>query len=245
MSYAKVLSACMYGSQVIPVTVEADIQPGLPQFDVIGLPDKQIDEARSRVRTAIKNSGLPFPPGRVTVNLAPSNIPKHGTGLDLAIALSVLAAAGRSFLTTSYWVLGELALDGKVQSYQHLFPILLAALQRGVKGCVTPRLHDVRRNLVAIARLESLTLLEVVQALSSKKAPTVTGVTFEQLPSRPTHYLLDTIHGQVEVKRGLAIALAGGHNLCMEGPAGSGKTMLANAAVELLPPLTSYLLNCR
>jgi len=239
MSYATIFSACMHGSQVIPLQVETDIHPGLPQLSIIGLPDRQIDEARSRVRTAIRNSGFMFPSGRITVNLAPSNIPKYGSGLDLAIAVSILAAAGKKELQTPYWVLGQLSLDGFVQSYQHLFPILLAAQKQKVKGCITPSSDDGNLRIASAPRLEVCSIKDLVEKLTKRQSPAIQ-LWRDQSPTQrlESSFLLDTINGQSEAKRALAIALAGGHNLLMSGPAGAGKSLLAQAAVELLPNLT-------
>lgn len=237
MSYTHIASACLYGSVVVPVSIEVDIQPGLPQFTIIGLPDRQIEEAKLRVKTAIKNSGFPFPNGRLTINLAPSNIPKQGTGFDLGIALGILSATGKVTLPSG-WVMGELGLEGDVRSYQHLFPILVEAKRQKVGLCIVPCLVEAVTSLVPISRIEGSTLRELVLALENGMQ-TCSRPLKKLTPSKvPDCFRLDVVHGQLEAKRALAVALAGGHHLLLNGPAGVGKSMLAEAAAELLPDLS-------
>ena len=237
MSYAVVTSACMHGATVFPVAIEVDIQPGLPEFKIIGLPDKQIDEARTRVKTAMKNSGIGFPQGRVTINLSPSNIPKRGTGLDLGMALGIVSAMRKRVLVPEgCWALGELALNGELRLFRQFVPLLIEAARTRVLGCVLP--------LCRVSGLSNLGLLpmqdlkECVRCLEENQGlvypPKPRG---RREPAAKPAYSLDQIIGQTKAKRALLIALAGGHNLFLTGPRGVGKSMLAQAAVELLPDL--------
>ena len=237
--FACIFSACLVGSQVLPVRIEVDIQPGLPYFSIIGLADKRIDEARERVKSAIKNSGLSFPLGKVTVNLCPSDLPKHGTGLDLSIALGILIAGGSAPpVAKTVWVLGELSLDGKVQRVTSLLPVLFEMSRHSVEGCIMPTLNARDASVLPSCRalfVRSLTecLLQLSKPLEFPAHKTIAA------PKSNTarEYSIDHIQGQIEVKRLISIAIAGRHSLLLSGPPGTGKTLLAQAAYELVPPL--------
>jgi len=239
MSCAVVSSACLSGPRVVPVRIEVDIQPGLPLFTVIGLPDRRIGEAKERVRSAIKNSGFTFPLGKITVNLSPSSVPKQGTGLDLAIAVGVLAASGKCRVPEDgCWVLGELALDGVVRPCQPLLPLLVEALDHGIPGVIIPAVNsDEVAQVPECATFTAASLQELAGKLS-KRLFWKPGVSLPDLLPTRNEYFIDHIRGQAEAKRCLTIALAGGHHMLMTGPPGTGKTLLARAAGELLPFLT-------
>jgi magnesium chelatase family protein len=243
MSYASISSACIFGAVVYPVKIEVDIQPGLPQFQIIGLPDKQIEEAKERVRSALKNTGFGFSLGRITVNLSPSNIQKSGTGFDLGIALAILIAQNKlpSF-PDNMWVIGELSLDGRVIAIQQLPAFLVAAELQSVLGCITARPNRIEWfTQCPVYYLDNLGQLvneiskgNINQYLS---LPDASEQIFLSKPTKINEYYIDQIIGQELPKRALQISLAGWHNLWLSGPPGSGKSMLANAAISLLPKL--------
>lgn len=236
MSVVHLQTACVEGSRILPVTVEVDLHPGLPQFSIIGLPDKRIEEAKERVRAALKNSGFGFPLGRITVNLAPSAVRKQGTSFDLAIALGILLVEERVRVPEDTWFIGELSLSGSVQPCQQLIPILIEADRKRV-NCVIPASQKLISGLVAAPVLAVGSLKELVAHLEA-------GILFSEQsyqspsPVPPPNYLLDSLVGHAQVKRILTVSLAGHHNLMLTGPPGSGKSMLARAGAELLPPLS-------
>jgi magnesium chelatase family protein len=235
MNVVSILSACIDRGRVIEVVIEVDIHPGLPVFSIIGLPDKGLEEAKERIRSAIRNSGYRFPPGRITVNLSPSFIHKKGTGFDLAICLALLMRSGQVPLYKDRpWVLGELALDGSVRAIQQLMPILTCASQRNTKVLLSASQKDYAR-LVSLCSCFVSTVKECKAPLSFQRTIEVK----ESLLHVQTYaYAFDKVHDQPLAKRAVAIALAGQHTMLLTGPPGVGKTMLVQAAHELLPPLT-------
>jgi len=233
MSYAHVQTACISGGRVVPVMVEVDIQPGLPVFSIIGLPDKGLEEARQRVRSAVRNSGFPFPMGRVTVNLSPSSLRKQGSSFDLAVALGILVASRViAKIPDEFWVLGELGLEGEVRPVAHLTALLIEASSRH-RTCVIPdqeeRAHILEVSVCAVNNLRQVVDM-LKQGIQFEKSNVV-----ETQTAEPFGYAIDHIRGQSAAKRALEISLAGGHNLFLIGPPGSGKSMLAKSAAQLLP----------
>lgn len=229
MSYSRIQSATLVGSTVCKVTIEVDIQPGLPYFSIIGLPDRRIDESKDRIRSAIKNSGLVFPLGKITVNLSPSNVPKYGTLFDLGIALGIVRAAAHIEIPLEATVFGELGLNGDVIGVNGIIPLLIAS-----EICIAPRENSPEVRIVPDCRVALVRNLREAVSPSLSFANSKPATHIENLPMQS--YRIDEVHGQHVAKRALLVGLAGGHNLFISGPPGSGKTMLANSALELLPP---------
>jgi len=236
---AKASSVALIGVDALEVTVEVDVAPGLPNFQVVGLPDQAVSEARERVRAAIKNSGLPFPAARITVNLAPADLRKEGPMFDLPIALCLLAAQGMvpAAALEQTLIAGELALEGSLRPVSGILNLAFKALSLEYRALVPAG------NAVEAAILEGLevyapaTLLEAVRHLNGQAKLERANPT-EAPESEETFLDLLDIKGQAQGKRALEIAAAGGHNLLMIGSPGSGKTMLARRMPGLLPSLT-------
>jgi magnesium chelatase family protein len=225
------------GIEGIPLDVEVDIGQGLPAFNIVGLPDAAVQEARERVRAAVKNAGFEFPLQRITVNLAPADVRKEGPIYDLAIAVGVLAASRQ--LRTSLEdvaLLGELSLDGHVRHVNGVLPLAAMCAQAGIRRVVVPAADVAEASLidgVEVLGLDSLAQLAEAPVAWSTAAPLVA----EGDPLRDVHDL-SVVQGQEHVKRALEVTSAGGHNVMMQGPPGSGKTLLARTLPGLMPPLT-------
>lgn len=237
-------ASTLIGLDSHPVQVEVDIARGLPAFDLVGLAEVAVRESRTRVRAAMEQAGYPFPLRRVTVNLAPADVKKAGTGFDLAIAIATLAASGDcpAVGLDGWLILGELSLTGSVRPVRGILPQVLAARDRGMRGAIVP--------------IENGAEAAVVEGIEVRGAETLRGVC-EFLCGRGELQLIDPtrvadfatsdaeelldlldVRGQSHAKRALEIAASGGHNVMLMGPPGGGKTMLARVLPTLLPPLT-------
>lgn len=240
---ARVLSAAVVGLEAVPVEVEIDIaSQGLPSFTIVGLPDKAVEEAKERVRSAIRNSGADFPARKITVNLAPADLPKAGPSYDLPIALGILVASGQlqADLSTAL-ISGELSLDGRVRAVNGALIQALMARDNHLQSFFLPETNAKEAAIVEeiasfpVDSLKSLFWHYTNQQPLTKMAPII----YETLAENEIfdHDLKD-IRGQQQAKRALEIAAAGSHNMLFKGPPGAGKTMLARTLPSILPRLS-------
>ncbi len=240
---AKILTAAPVGYDGYLVEVEGDITKGLPAFSIVGLGNKAIDEAKERVKSAITNSLLEYPSRRITINLAPAELPKDGTHYDLPIAVAILSASGQihSSEVHSCVFAGELALDGSVRPVSGIISIVEAARAKKVSTAYIPIENMPQAQLIDGIDLIGVTCLKELFLHLKKERRIVPNAPLEPPSSQAKNSpsaLLDDVIGQEQAKRALVIAAAGRHNLLLKGPPGSGKTLLAKIATSLLPELS-------
>ncbi|MFJ3215327.1 YifB family Mg chelatase-like AAA ATPase [Kitasatospora sp. NPDC086801] len=260
MAFARTCSVALVGVDGVIVEVQADLEPGVAAFALVGLPDKALSEARDRVRAAVVNSGEAWPQRKLTVGLSPASVPKSGSGFDLAVACAVLAAAERLDPSSiaELLIIGELGLDGRVRPVRGVLPSVLAAADAGYRRVVVAEQTAPEASLVpgvTVTGVRSLRQLVAVltgapapeeppDPIGGRPDPLMAGL---MLPSAGVRGLADDkaarldladVAGQYEARRALEIAAAGGHHLYLKGPPGAGKTMLAERLPSLLPPLT-------
>jgi len=238
---AKIISCALVGLEGALVEVEVDIAPGLPNFFVVGLPDDAVREARERARAAVRNSGFTFPMRRIVVNLAPADLKKEGPAYDLPIAVGILLSSEQIEADVSKTLfLGELSLDGSLRHTSGILPMVALAREMGLTNVIVPETDAREAALIGGVNIVPLSSLSQVAAyLRGEFTPDTPAI--ETSDDDENIYAgVDMAHikGQEHVKRALEVAAAGGHNMIMSGPPGSGKTLLARALPSILPPLT-------
>lgn len=243
MSFIKVRSGGVWGIEGYEVLVEVDISPGLPSFNIVGLPDTAIKESKERVRSAIKNLGFSFPQRRITVNLSPSDLKKQGTLYDLPIAVGILALSGvlPQDRVEEFVFLGEVSLDGGVRKVKGVLPIILSLKERGFTKFILPSENAVEGSVIEGVEIYATDdLTQVISFLKGEIQLKQAKTDLEDILGS-THVQdidLGEVIGQSLAKKALEISAAGAHNLSMIGTPGSGKSMLAKRIITILPPMS-------
>lgn len=239
-----VWSSTVIGVDALPIEIETNAVSAMTRYTVVGLPDSAVRESLDRVMAALRNEGLLFPKGRVTVNLAPADVRKQGSSFDLPIAVGMAAAAGRRFredLLEELYLVGELALDGALRPVRGILPMAIRAREEGMRGIVVPAANAAEAGVVEGLEVYGFEELgEIVRFLAGSINVRPYQTDLERLFEEARDYPIDfsEVRGQENVKRALEVAAAGAHNLIMVGPPGAGKTMLARRLPTILPPLT-------
>jgi magnesium chelatase family protein len=235
---ARALSGTVFGLDGVRVEVEANIADGLPGFHIVGLGDRSLQEARERVKIAINNSGFEFPGRRVTINLAPAQLPKEGSGFDLAMAAAIVSACEERGLPGDAAWLGELAFDGTLRAIRGTLAIVAHLDRLGVRRFYVPSANVAEAKIATTATVVGVGHLRQLKAHWESGAPLDAASVSPTPPANPpAHVDLADIHGQPYAKRALEVAAAGAHHLLLVGPPGTGKTLLARALPGILPSL--------